>query len=105
MANHKSAKKRIRRNDKFQLINKVRKTRVRTFIKKVESFIEKKDNLTDLSNLSYKKKSEVKVERYHQTFEDKNGFINDLCVLDLIFNYGPNAVDYLKRQAYKPDSV
>ena len=43
MANHKSAKKRIRRNDKFQLINKIRKTRVRTFIKKVESFIEKKD--------------------------------------------------------------
>ena len=42
MANHKSAKKRIRRNDKFQLINKIRKTRVRTFIKKVESFIEKK---------------------------------------------------------------
>ena len=35
--------KRIRRNDKFQLINKIRRTRVRTFIKKVESFIEKKD--------------------------------------------------------------
>ena len=43
MANHKSAKKRIRRNEKFQLINKIRKTRVRTFIKKVENFIEKKD--------------------------------------------------------------
>ena len=36
MANHKSAKKRIRRNDKFQLINKIRKTRVRTFIKKAD---------------------------------------------------------------------
>ena len=70
-----------------------------------DDFIETKDNLTDLSNLSYKKKSEIKVERYHQTFEDKNGFINDLCVLDLIFNYGPNAIDYLKRQACKPDSV
>ena len=43
-----------------------------------DDFIETKDNLTDLSNLSYKKKSEIKVERYHQTFEDKNGFINDL---------------------------
>ena len=70
-----------------------------------DDFIETKDNLTDLSNLSYKKKSEIKVERYNQTFEDKNGFINDLCVLDLIFNYGPNAIDYLKRQACKPDSV
>ena len=43
MANHKSAKKRIRRNNKFQIINKVRKTRVRSFIKKVENFILNKD--------------------------------------------------------------
>ena len=39
MANHKSAKKRIRRNEKFQLINKIRRTKVRTFIKKVENLI------------------------------------------------------------------
>ena len=45
MANHNSAKKRIRRNNKFQLINKIRKTRVRTFIKKVETAIEKADKL------------------------------------------------------------
>ena len=37
MANHKSAKKRIIRNHKFELVNKVRKSRVRTFVKKVES--------------------------------------------------------------------
>ncbi len=43
MANHKSAKKRIRRNNKFQLINKIRKTRVRTFIKKVENYILEND--------------------------------------------------------------
>ena len=43
MANHKSAKKRIIRNQKFELINKVRKSRVRTFIKKVESAILAKD--------------------------------------------------------------
>ena len=43
MANHKSAKKRIRRNSKFELINKIRKNRVRTFIKKVELAIETND--------------------------------------------------------------
>ena len=43
MANHKSAKKRIRRNEKFELTNKVRKSRVRTFIKKVEKAIEAND--------------------------------------------------------------
>ena len=43
MANHKSAKKRIRRNSKFETVNKVRKSKVRTFVKKVESAINNKD--------------------------------------------------------------
>ena len=43
MANHASAKKRIRRNARMEIINKVRKNRVRSFIKKVEVAIEKAD--------------------------------------------------------------
>ena len=43
MANHISAKKRIRRNYKMEIVNKVRKNRVRSFIKKVELAIEKDD--------------------------------------------------------------
>ena len=43
MANHKSAKKRIRRNSKFEIVNKVRKSKVRTCVKKVESAINNKD--------------------------------------------------------------
>ena len=43
MANHASAKKRIRRNARMEVINKVRKNRVRSFIKKVEAAIEKAD--------------------------------------------------------------
>ena len=39
MANHKSAKKRIRRNKAFEDINRDRRSRIRTFIKKVESAI------------------------------------------------------------------
>ena len=39
MANHKSAKKRIRRNQARAEINKSRISRIRTFIKKVESAI------------------------------------------------------------------
>ena len=41
MANHASAKKRIRRNSRMETVNKVRKNRVRSFIKKVEAAIEK----------------------------------------------------------------
>ena len=43
MANHISAKKRIRRNARMEIINKVRKNRVRSFIKKVEIAIDKSD--------------------------------------------------------------
>lgn len=39
MANHKSAKTRIRRNERARLVNKSRLSRIRTFIKKVEEFI------------------------------------------------------------------
>ena len=39
MANHKSAKKRIRRNSAFEDINRDRRSRIRTFIKKVEAAI------------------------------------------------------------------
>ena len=43
MANHASAKKRIRRNSRMEIVNKVRKNRVRSFIKKVEVAIDKAD--------------------------------------------------------------
>ena len=43
MANHNSAKKRIRRNSRMEVINKIRKNRVRSFIKKVELAIDKDD--------------------------------------------------------------
>ncbi|MBO4294680.1 MAG: 30S ribosomal protein S20 [Alphaproteobacteria bacterium] len=39
MANHKSAKTRIVRNNKRALINSMRRSRVRTFVKKVEALI------------------------------------------------------------------
>ena len=39
MANHKSAKKRIRRNEAFNEVNSNRRSRIRTFIKKVEEAI------------------------------------------------------------------
>lgn len=43
MANHKSAKTRVIRNNKRSLINGARRSRVRTFVKKVEAAVEAKD--------------------------------------------------------------
>lgn len=39
MANHKSAKTRIIRNNKRSVINAMRRSRVRTFVKKVDALI------------------------------------------------------------------
>jgi small subunit ribosomal protein S20 len=44
MANHASAKKRARRNEKRADMNKSRRSRIRTFLKKVEAAISAKDS-------------------------------------------------------------
>ena len=49
-------------------------------------------DLTHMSNC--KRTSYLRQKKYNQTFETKNGFINDLSVIDLIFNCGPNSIDY-----------
>lgn len=54
MANTKSAKKRIRRNERREVINKTRLSRIRTFIKKVEGAIaagDKKEAETSFKTL------------------------------------------------------
>ncbi len=43
MAHHKSAEKRIRRNARRYQINHARKSRMRTFVKKVEAAIQRGD--------------------------------------------------------------
>ena len=52
MANHKSAKSRIVRNNKRAVINGARKSRVRTFVKKVEAAILAGDK--ELANTAFK---------------------------------------------------
>ncbi len=54
--------------------------------------------LYDFRNLANGKKDTSKFENYPQVFKDKHGFINNLSVLDLIFNEGRFALDYLSIQ-------
>ena len=59
--------------------------------KKFNEINEKKDlintkNTSDTLNLKYK-----------QVFNNKHGFLNNLSVIDLLFNLGPKSLDYLKK--------
>jgi PKD repeat protein len=53
---------------------------------------------TDFRHLINGKKDTSVFESYTQVFEEKHGFINNLSILDLLFNEGRYALDYLKKQ-------
>lgn len=57
------------------------------------------NDFTDFRNLVNGKKDVTIIEAYTQVFEDKHGFINNLSILDLLFNEGRYALDYLKKQS------
>ncbi|WP_323788668.1 WbqC family protein [Psychroserpens sp.] len=40
-------------------------------------------------------------ESYAQVFDEKHGFIQNLSILDLLFNEGPNSITYLESQKLK----
>lgn len=44
------------------------------------------------------KKDDSVINRYMQVFEDKHGFLNNLSILDLLFNEGKFTIDYLREQ-------
>lgn len=63
------------------------------------SFEEDQKNKDDFRFLvNAKKKYGVSMEPYVQVFGDRHGFIANLSILDLLFNVGPNSVDYLNKE-------
>lgn len=64
-----------------------------------EYFLEVDTNTTkDYRFLANGKKDNSVFEPYPQVFDDKHGFINNLSILDLLFNEGKFTIDYLKNQ-------
>ena len=73
-------------------------------IKKIFSLLEivikfKKTNKVDEFSelIRAKQKTIYKIPTYHQVFNSKYGFIDNLSILDLIFNVGPESNNYLKK--------
>lgn len=67
------------------------------FSKTNEYFHEIQDQ-NDFRYLANGKKDTFINEEYTQVFEEKHGFLPNLSILDLLFNEGRYAVDYLKNQ-------
>jgi len=66
---------------------------------KTISFIKEVEDNRDYRHLvNAKKKQSLKLESYTQVFSNKHGFISNLSILDLLFNEGPNALNYLESQ-------
>ena len=65
---------------------------------KTTEYFHKATDYTDLRTLVNGKKDTSSFEDYTQVFGDKHGFLNNLSILDLLFNEGRYALDYLKKQ-------
>jgi hypothetical protein len=71
-------------------------------IKYTDEFIKEYDSedCIDLRALvNAKKDIAPQFENYTQVFGDKHGYLNNLSILDLLFNEGPNTLNYLESQA------
>ena len=79
----------------FELVNNT--LGIKIIPEKTTEFFHDVPNFIDLRHLANGKKDTTQLEEYTQVFNDKHGFINNLSILDLLFNEGRYAVDYLKR--------
>lgn len=66
--------------------------------KETTEYFKEVNGITDLRYLINGKKDHSEFEAYPQVFEEKHGYLNNLSILDLLFNEGRHALDYLKKQ-------
>lgn len=67
---------------------------------KTTEYFHETTQFEDFRNLVNGKKDTFSNDRYTQVFEEKAGFLPNLSILDLLFNEGRYAKDYLKEQSF-----
>jgi hypothetical protein len=84
--------------ESFELISKCMRLKLDYEIT-TEYFQEINTNtILDFRSLANGKKDTSQFEVYPQVFKEKVGFLNNLSILDLLFNEGKYAMDYLRSQ-------
>ena len=70
--------------------------KIKTEIKFTADYEPEYLNLKDFrQGFSSKKETDYPQKPYYQLFEDRHGFIKNLSIVDLLFNQGPQSVNYL----------
>lgn len=80
----------------FEIVSKCLGIRLETTF--TVEFFEEVPEINDYRLLANGKKDTSVFEYYTQVFEEKEGFITNLSILDLLFNEGRYAMDYLRNQ-------
>ena len=84
----------------FETIEIVKKCLGLTFEEnKTIEYFHEVPNFDDYRILANGKKDNATFEEYTQVFEEKHGYLNNLSILDLLFNEGRYALEYLKKQS------
>ncbi len=80
----------------------IEKLKIDVIMAETKEFVIAYDNqeFVDLRNADKKGQEDLTENntKYHQVFEDDIGFIPNVCILDLLFCEGPNAIFYLKNE-------
>lgn len=70
--------------------------------KLTEAFVNPENTSNDYRFLANAKKTpKFNFDEYTQVFTEKQGYLNNLSILDLLFNEGPNTINYLEAQKEK----
>ena len=71
-------------------------TKIKTELNYTNEYQAEYPNLHDFRfSIHPKKESEMQQKPYFQVFEDRWGFMKNLSIIDLLFNQGPQTVNYL----------
>jgi hypothetical protein len=74
----------------------IKLTKIKTELNYTTEYLPKYEGMDDLRiSIDPKKETRFIQKPYFQLFEERQGFLNNLSIVDLLFNHGPQALDYL----------
>ena|ERR1700754_3481268 len=78
----------------LQLLLKL--TKIKTGISFTDEYHAEYPSIPDFRNTIHpKKETEFEQKPYFQVFEERKGFLKNLSIVDLLFNQGPQSINYL----------